>query len=74
MTTVQAATQRIAAVADLMAKGEISIDDGEKLIEGARAYVEARKTAELEQEVESLREIVGKLQMKVDYGNGGTRR
>ena len=45
------------------------------MIEGARAYVEARKTAELEAEVESLREIVAQLQMRVDSnnGNGGRR-
>jgi hypothetical protein len=74
MTTVQEAVQRISIVADLVAQGGINVDDGERLIEGARAYVEARKTAELEQEVEQLRETVATLLARVENGNGGTRR
>jgi hypothetical protein len=71
-TTVQEAAQRIADIVARMEGGEIDLDEGQTLIHGLQAYAEARKTQELEAEVERLRETVAKLQAKVE--NGGMKR
>jgi hypothetical protein len=55
-----------------MEGGEIDLDEGQTLFHGLQAYADARKTSELEAEVEELRETVAKLQARVE--NGGMER
>jgi hypothetical protein len=60
-TSVADACERIAAIAVRQEKGEIDFDEAEALVSTLRAYVEAKKTSELELEVEELRATVARL-------------
>jgi hypothetical protein len=65
-TTVQGAVERIADIVARMERGELDLDEAQALIDGARAYVDARKTSELEIEVETLRATVARLTALVE--------
>jgi hypothetical protein len=68
MATVEEAAQRIAAISAKMEASELGVDEGQALIQGAQAYVEARKASELEAEVQALRETVARLTAIVEQG------
>jgi hypothetical protein len=68
LTTVQEAAERIAQTLSRMEAGAIELDDAARLIGGALAYADARKTMELEIEVEALRATVARLQARVEQG------
>jgi hypothetical protein len=55
------AAERIAAIAAKMEAGELDLGEGAELIAAAQAYAEARKTSQLEAEVEELRQTVARL-------------
>jgi hypothetical protein len=66
LASVQQAADRIADMVARMERGEISIEDAEAAIAGTKAYVEARRTAELEAEVDELRGMVARLMQMVE--------
>jgi hypothetical protein len=70
--SVSEAAEKIADVLARLEAGAISVDDAQALIDGAKAFAEARKTMDLENEVERLRETVAQLLARVE--NGGTNR
>jgi hypothetical protein len=68
MTTVEEASQRIAAISDGLLTREIGMDEAQVLTQSAQAFIEAKKAADLEREVESLRETVALLMTKIENG------
>jgi hypothetical protein len=66
MTTIEGASERIAAINAKLEKGELGVDEAQALIGGAQAYVEARRSVQLEAEVEQLRETVQRLTVLVE--------
>jgi hypothetical protein len=65
MDTVASAAVKIAALAAKIETGEISTDDGAALIESVKAFAEVKKIADLETELETMRETIAKLREEI---------
>jgi hypothetical protein len=71
IASVAEAVERIADTVVGVEAGRLSFEEAEALIGGARAFVEAHRTAELETEVEALRGQVAQLTSLVERQMGG---
>ena len=59
---------RIADIVARMEQGLVDLDEGAALVAGLQAYISGRSVAELEAEVLGLREVVARLQARVELG------
>jgi hypothetical protein len=59
---------RIADIVARMEQGLVDLDEGAALVAALQAYISGRSVAELEAEVLGLREVVARLQARVELG------
>jgi hypothetical protein len=68
MVTTDEAAQRIAEALARMERGDLDLDEAHATAAKAQAFASTRNMAQLEAEVEQLRETVARLQAKVKDG------
>jgi hypothetical protein len=66
LATIDEAAARIAEVATRLERGEIGVEEGAALVEVHKAFVESRRTAQLEVEVGELRDTVARLTQLIE--------
>jgi hypothetical protein len=71
LASVAGAVEGIAQVVAETERGRLDLDEAQALIDGAKAYVEATRTASLEVEVEGLRNEVQRLMAFIEQKLGG---